>query len=191
MARTGPTIRKRQVEAVLEEWPAAAADAATAIMDRYGAPDRVTSEWLCWYENGPWKRTLVYRDGVPHEFPEPHVDHVEQVIDYHVPPRYYDAIGRFHGSVTPRRTRGELCVECKDEPQNVLALNLVHDVVTEQKSVTEARDLFTEAYAKLVAGGNPEYTQGLQFDLPRDDQRDPGRSTLSNGIMRRAEWQLE
>ena len=55
-------------------------------ISKYGAPNEATASRLIWYNTGPWKRTIVYRDEVPHNFPKPHTDVLEQFIDYHVTP---------------------------------------------------------------------------------------------------------
>lgn len=75
------------------------------MIDTYVTPNQATPDRLFWFDNGPWKRTVMYRDGVPHKFPDTHIDYVEQVIDYQVPPDRYDELGRVDGSVTVRRTR--------------------------------------------------------------------------------------
>lgn len=40
-------------------------------------------------------RTIVYRDEVPHNFPKPHTDLLEQFIDYQVPPDKTDELARY------------------------------------------------------------------------------------------------
>lgn len=86
---------------------------------------------------------------------------------------------------------GEVASRCRDEPTNFLVVNLVHDVVSDQKSVEEARAAMTEGYAKLDAGGRPEYAQGIQFDVPDRGQRDPGTTTLTEDVRRYAERIVE
>lgn len=191
MSNTGPTIRERQVRAVLDDWPSEPTDLAERVMEKYGPPDSVTSKRFVWYGNGPWKRSILRRDGVPHEFPDEHADYFEQVIDYEVPPECCDALSEFNGSIVVRRTRGELSVECHCEYQNFLALNLAHDIVAGDKSPDEARNTLTMAYAKKQAGGNPEYAQGFQFELPDEEQRDPDRRTVDETILQRAEQQVQ
>ncbi len=44
------------------------------IVDKYGEPDEVTSSHLVWHNNGPWKKTIVYRDEIEHRFPKPHTE---------------------------------------------------------------------------------------------------------------------
>lgn len=179
MSQSRPTISQDGTEDVLEEWPDEATTVAENVVETYGEPDGVTEDRLLWYGSGPWKRTEVYREGVTHEFPDEHTDFVEQVVDYHVPPERADEIITFDGSVTIRRTRGELSAECHGEPANFLAINLAHDILEGDKTVEEARDVYSEIYARKEAGDEPDYITGLQFDPPEGDQRDPDETTLT------------
>ena len=191
MASSGSSTTKEEIEDILDDWPAEPTHVARDVMENYDTPDQATHDRLFWFNNGPWKRTVMYRDGVPHKFPDTHIDYVEQVIDYQVPPERYDDLGRFDGSVTVRRTRGELSAECHGEPANFLALNLTHDILSDEKSVEEARQTYTEIYARKEAGGEPEYIQGFQFDLPEGQQRDPDEQTLTEEIEQETEERVE
>lgn len=173
MSSTQPTL-----EQVLDEWDDDPADVARTVVDKYGEPDDVTSRRLLWYDNGPWKRSVLRPDGADHEFPDHHVDYLEQVIDYRVPPDRADEVIRFDGSVTIRRTRGELSAECHGEPANFLAINLAHDVLQDDKTVEEARDVYSEIYARKEMGDQPAYITDLHFEPPEGDQADPDRKTL-------------
>lgn len=169
---------QHEVEDVLEGWDEDPSDVARKVIDTYGEPDEVTPKRLLWYDNGPWKRSVLRSDGADHEFPDHHVDYLEQVIDYHVPPDRADEVIRFDGSVTIRRTRGELSAECHGEPANFLAINLTHDILTDDKTVEEARDVYAEIYARKEMGDQPDYITDLRFDLPEGNQADPDRTTL-------------
>jgi hypothetical protein len=48
---------------------------------------------LIWYQNEPWKRTIVYRDPVPHYFQSPHPDFLEQTVEYRWIKSYYYQVG--------------------------------------------------------------------------------------------------
>lgn len=54
--------------------------------EKYGQPSEHTSRMLFWYNNGPWLRTIVYRDEIDHGFPVSHKDVLEQFVGYEVPP---------------------------------------------------------------------------------------------------------
>ena len=191
MSESESTVSRNWVDELLADWPDDPTEVANEVIDRYGPPDEAMPSRLVWFDNGPWKRSVLRRDGVPHEFPAHHTDYLEQVVDYHVEPERHADLGRFDGSVTVRRTRGELSAECHGEPANFLALNLAHDVLTGEKSVEEAREAYTEIFARKQAGGTPEYVQGFQFQLPQGDQRDPDERTLSEEQKQEANQQVQ
>lgn len=191
MGTTQLTDASDRSEEILEEWPEEPTNVAETVIDEYGQPDEAAPSRLIWRDNGPWKRSILRREGVTHEFPAEHVDFFEQVIDYHVDPDRVDDLARFDGSVTVRRTRGELSAECHGEPANFLALNLAHDVLTGEKSVEEAREAYSEIFARKEAGGTPDYVQGFQFDLPSGDQRDRDEKTVTEEMKRDAKRQVE
>src|SRR5690606_27022225 len=105
-------------------------EAATLVIDQYGEPDEVTESQLIWHEPGRWKRIVASKTFFRHDFPTPHIDSVESVIDYRVPPEKVSALAEFDGSVVVERTAGEVSARCHDEQANYLAINLMHDIVT-------------------------------------------------------------
>lgn len=177
------------VDRIVDDWPTTSAgqlqqpgETAEKMREKYGEPDEATPSRLVWYDNGPWTRTEVYREGTEHRFPVPHLDHLYQYIDYQVPPEKHDVLARFDGSVHAHRTEGELVATCYREAANVLALNLAHDVVTEQKTVDEAREAYAEINAELMAGGEPEYVHDFRFPLPAGDQGDPDVTIVTDEL---------
>jgi hypothetical protein len=77
------------------------------VIPKYGYPHKATISRLIWYNNDPWKRTIIYRDPVPHHFPTPLLDFLKQTIDYKVPVQLFDELAAFDSSVYPDRTRGK------------------------------------------------------------------------------------
>ncbi len=45
----------------LKSWPEPSQMAAKEMMDKYGKPNETTPHMLVWYNNGPWKKTTIYR----------------------------------------------------------------------------------------------------------------------------------
>src|SRR5699024_940605 len=131
----------------IRDWPEEAREAAGLVIDRYGQPDEMTASQLVWHHPGPWKRIVASRVFWPHDFPAPHTDSVESVIDYRVPPGKFTELAEFDGSVVVERTAGEVSARCHDEQANFLALNLMHDIVTGAKTVQEARDYYAREFA--------------------------------------------
>lgn len=172
-----PSVEGAQpsTDAVVADWPDTSREVAETVMGKYGAPDETTPSRLIWFDTGPWKRTVVYRDTVPHRFPMPHPDLLEQFVDYQVPPEMFDELAQYDGSVIVERTKGEISARCDKEGANFLAINLAHDIVTGQRTVDEARSFYAETIQAVMEGEQPAYTQGFQFEVPRGDTRDPDR----------------
>lgn len=147
-----------------EKWPAPSQEAANRITSKYGEPDESTPSMLVWHGNGPWRRTVVLRDPIPHAFPKPHDDVVEQTVEYRVPPGKASEIAAFDGSVIVDRTAGRLSARCHDEEANFLALNLAHDIVTGMRTADEARRFYVEAMLSYRRGEEVPYMRGLLFE---------------------------
>lgn len=125
---------------IIRDWPDESRDAAQRLIAYYGQPDEHSASFIVWDEKAKlWKRTVVSKATAQHDFPSPHADCIEQVIDYRVPVDRIDDVVAFDGSVTIRRTRGEMSAECAGTTKNFLAINLAVDVINGARSVEEAR----------------------------------------------------
>ena len=159
-----PNVGSRAADQVILDWPESARSAAQAMITKYGQPDGVTNTRLIWQNKALWREIIAYRDEIPHNFPKPHKDSLEQVITYQVKPGKLDDIAKFDGSVIVERTKGTMAARCDKEPMNFLALNLANDVLTGKKSVREARKFYSETAMATMKGEMPPYTQRLQFE---------------------------
>jgi hypothetical protein len=155
---------------VSANWKEQPQNLARKLIAQYGAPDEVTRERLVWHNNGPWKRSELINEEIPHNFPEPHHDSLLQAISYRVAPELVSQLLQFDGSVVVERTRGELAARCDDERANYLALNLAHEILTGKKDVNEARQFYAETVQQKK---HQEYMEGFLFSLPEGDQADP------------------
>jgi hypothetical protein len=132
----------------IRQWPSESREAAQLVIDQYGEPDEATDTQLVWHKPGPWKRIVASKTFFRHDFPAPHIDSVESVIDYRVPVDKFTPLAEFDGSVVVERTAGEVSARCHDEQANFLALNLMHDIVTGAKSVEEARGYYAKVWTR-------------------------------------------
>jgi len=169
---TARRLDQSVVDQILMFWPDMPRTVARKVIERYGPPNEGIDSLLIWYGTGLWKRTIVYRDEVPHNFPKPHTDLLEQFIDYRVPPDKLDDLAAYDGSVIPERTKGEISARCDMEEMNVLALNLAHDIVTGRSSVEEARKTYAETATAFILGRSSPYTETLQFEVPHGGTSD-------------------
>lgn len=164
---------RSEVMEIISDWEEKQHEESVKTMDEYGVPEGVTERRLIWYDADPWKRIEIFRDATEHEFPAPHPDFFEQFIDYQVPAEKADELTEYDGSIMFERTTGVMSARCHTEWANFLAINLANDIVTDQKSVEEARQMYAETAMQKMEGGSPAYTQEFQFELPEGDQRDP------------------
>src|ERR1041385_1553193 len=128
-----------RVAEIIAGWKDQPQKIAKKLIEQYGAPDEVTNERLVWNNNGPWKRSELINEEIPHNFPEPHHDSVLQSISYQVPVERVNELLQFDGSIVIERTRGELGARCDDERANYLALNLAHEILSRKMNVSQAR----------------------------------------------------
>ncbi|GAB3046591.1 hypothetical protein [Virgibacillus ainsalahensis] len=164
------------VENIIAIWPEQQRNGAIKIIEKYGLPEEATGSRLMWYNNGPWKRTIVHRDAVPHNFPTPHPDFLEQTIDYRTPLDAYDAIAYYDGSCRPDRTKGEVTAICDKEEMNMLSINLFHDIVNRKRTVEEARRCMIElGEAFLLHNISSPYVEQFLFHKQYNTE-DPDRA---------------
>jgi hypothetical protein len=171
------------VERIIEHWAAVPQKVARRMIEKYGPPNEAIPSRLIWYQNGPWKRTILYRDEVPHNFPKPHTDVLEQYINYRVPPEKFDELAAFDGSVVADRTKGEVMARCDMEEMNFLSLNLVHDIVTGKRTVEEARKFYAETAVAFMMNRPAPYTERLQFEVPTGDTADLDEVMITEAMM--------
>ncbi|WP_257348605.1 hypothetical protein [Pseudalkalibacillus decolorationis] len=159
-----PTVENAEtVQAIINEWPAMSKKVANTTTEQYGPPNEAIPSRLIWYNNGPWKRTIVYRDEIPHDFPQPHSDVIEQFIDYKVPIDLFSELAKFDGSVIVERTKGEVSSRCDMEAANILSLNLMNDIVKGKLNAEKAREIYCEVTSAYMMNRPAPYAEKLQF----------------------------
>ena len=171
------------VQALIENWAPMPKKSAEQTIDKYGPPNEALASRLIWYNNGPWKRTIVYRDEVLHNFPAPHTDVIEQFIDYQVPAEKFSELAAFDGSVIVERTKGEVSARCDMEAANILALNLMHDIVTGKCDAEKAREIYSEVTGAYVLNQPAPYAEKLQFNVPSGDTADADKTPTAGPLM--------
>ncbi|MEX2054613.1 MAG: hypothetical protein WD972_00385, partial [Candidatus Andersenbacteria bacterium] len=152
-----------QTRRIISAWPRYSRKLAEVMTDRYGPPSEATPQMVMWQYNGPWKRTQVHREGIPHNFPRPHFDVLSQTVDYRVPLDRYGEIGAFDGSIIIDRTAGEVTARCQTEEMNVLLLNLMHDIATGTIDARKGRALCAKMSNIHRRHWSEPYVQELQF----------------------------
>jgi hypothetical protein len=163
----------RDVNSITENWPANTKEASNLLINKLGLPDEITSTTLVWKDRGVWKKTVLMKEGIPHDWPMAHTDYLLQTINYKVPVDKFDELARFDGSVIVDRTKGTLSARCDKEEMNVLALNLAHDIITGKRTVEDARDHFARTATRFKEGDTTNtLVRGLQFNVSQAETGD-------------------
>lgn len=166
-------------KSTIANWPEVSKKVAEMIIEKYGQPHGVTPDMLVWKNNGPWKRTIISREVVNHNFPTPHPDLLEQFINYKVPVDKYDDMAAYDGSVILERTKGEMSARCDAEGANFLAINLGNDVATGKRNTEQARAYYTQAMKTFKETGVMDpYMKGFVFTVPSGGTEDPDMKTF-------------
>jgi hypothetical protein len=164
---------------IIDAWPEKAREAARLLLDSHGEPDEATSSRLLWRDISGCKRVIASKAFFEHDFPTHHTDSVESVIDYRVPADKFGSLALFDGSVMAERTAGEVSARCHDEQANFLALNLMHDIVSGQKTPDEARAYYGKEFLDHRRKKPTPYMERLRVP-PQHDTPDPDRPILTD-----------
>lgn len=145
------------------DWPEESRQVAAQLITKYGPPAEHSQRRMAWYDNGPWKRTVLHRDGAQHNFAHTHRDILEQTVAYRVPLEKFAELAEFNGSLLPDRTRGELTSISDAEDTNFLALNVAHDLIRGDRTVDQARTYYAQIIRAKMIGEPDRALQGLKF----------------------------
>jgi hypothetical protein len=176
-------VDQTTLDAVIASWAEAPRNVVETVIAKYGLPNEATESRLIWYETGPFKRTVVYRDEIPHNFPSPHTDLLEQYIDYRVPIEKVDDLAAFDGSIVVDRTRGEVSARCDKQAMNYLALNLMHEIVVGHMDVKKARRTYAENAVGYVMSRPAPYTERLLFQPARGGTADSDEVQIGDAML--------
>jgi len=165
-------------------WPERPRLAVKEMTAKYGAPTEVGTETIVWYNAGPYKRIMVTKKEIPHDFPAPHMDFLEHTISYNVPIDKIDDLVAYDASMTINKTQGEMSARCDLEGHNVLTLNLAREIINGTKTVEQARKAFGENVVADFGGKHPPLVEQLQFTPPTEGVLFPDKPVIPGSAMR-------
>lgn len=174
----GSSLQSQDLQNKIKGWPETSHEVAHKMIEKYGEPSQQTDDMLIWKNTGPYIHTIVYKEEIQHDFPMPHKDVLEQVINYDVPVEKFSDLARYDGSVIVERTKGTMAARCDKEAANYLALNLANDIIKGERSVEEARDMYAETIMKMMQGEEHQYLKELAFDVPQSDITNPDKTIM-------------
>jgi hypothetical protein len=156
-------VSQEGLSKVTENWPQSSKTAIQTLTSKYGLPSAVTDEMVVWNNTSPFKRSVVYREEVTHQFPMEHSDVLLQTVDYKIPQDKVAHLSKFDGSLIIDRTKGELSARNEREEMNILSLNLADQIVRGEMSVEEARREYSRNAESFSAGTSSQMVSSLNF----------------------------
>jgi uncharacterized protein YcfL len=156
-------VTQASLSRLTETWPQSSKAAIASLTAKYGLPTSVTEEMVIWSNTVPFKRSVVYKEEVTHQFPMQHSDILLQTVDYRVPKDKVAQLSKFDGSLIIDRTKGELSARNEKEEMNILALNLADKIVRGQLSAEQARREYSKDADAFAAGTSSQLITGLNF----------------------------
>ena len=154
-------------EEAVKDWPVRAKTTARAMLEKYGPPDQYDRRSLVWFNKGTWKRTIVHREGCPGRRAGRSASrgHLEQTIGYMVPTARVRELRRFDPRLEVAERPGELTYCSDNERKNSLAINVADEVVTGQRTASDARSFYDRASRLAASGKSSSLTEGLVFEV--------------------------
>lgn len=70
------------------------------------------------------------------------------------------------------------------EAANILAINLMHEIVTGQRTVEEARQFYSETSAAYVLNRPAPYAEAFQFQIPQEDTKDTDKTIIAGDMVK-------
>lgn len=165
-AETAQAPKDERADRAISRWPSGSQRVAELIINKYGLPDKASSSMLVWNDNGPWQKTVVYRTGAQHGFPQNHEDVIRQSITYEVPREKAAELAKMDIGVTVDGDYKGLSSLSDSEETNFLAINLADEVIRGQRTAEDARDFYAKTIALSGEGKSSAYTQWFLFQRP-------------------------
>lgn len=157
------SVTQEGLDKTVESWPESSRSAIQSLTSKYGLPTSVTDEMVVWNNTSPFKRSVVYKEEINHQFPIQHSDVLMQTLDYRVPLDKVSELSRFDGSLIIDRTKGELSSRNDREELNILAFNLADKIVRGEMTVEKARREYSKNAEAFSAGTTNAMLTGLNF----------------------------
>lgn len=157
------TVNPAYLYAILADWQTTAREIAQRLIEKYVNPNEATMTNLIWYNNGIWQKTLVTNKPITINYPFEHVGYITNVIKYDFTLDDIPKIITYNPHIIFDFTKQEIYSRSDNEALNILNLNLMHEVIKNEKTTYEAKALYQKFFAEFKKGKENIYTKELIF----------------------------
>lgn len=159
-------------ESIILHWPTYSYRLARMMLSQYGQPVEASDHRLTWLDNGPWKKTVVYRKPPKERALTEDAGRLQQTVAYRVPADRLGDLGRFDMDIEADKETGRLTAISDSESENFLILNLADEVIRGRRSPKSAKDFRRKQLSLRDAGKTSPYLEKLLF-VPEGARVDP------------------
>lgn len=173
-------------EMVIQNWPKELQTQAKYLIEKYGKPASADANSLVWMNNGPWRKTILHREGFTRAMMGKNRDHLEQVISFPVPEDKIADLQRFDKRIEVNQATDEISSHAETESMNYLALNLADEIVKGERTVQAARVFYRKTKMLEKTGKSSPYLDGLRFaktPAAGEPGKPEGSSDMERGSM--------
>lgn len=150
-------------ESIILHWPTYSYRLARMMLSQYGQPVEASDHRITWLDNGPWKKTVVYRKPPEERALTEDSGRLEQSVAYRVPHDRLGDLGRFDMDIEADTEAGRLTAISDSESENFLSLNLADEVIQGRRSPKSAKDFHRKQLSLRDAGKTSPYLEKLLF----------------------------
>jgi hypothetical protein len=155
------TLSENDVQNTTNDWPDANKEVLNQLTAKYGQPNEATPSMVIWRENGPWQRTILYRN--------PGNDFLEQTVNMDVPPERLGDISLFNRSISIDQNQNEVTSRSNREEMNFLTMNLTKEIIDGRMGAMEARRQYSSVKDSM---GRSQYMDSLNFQSESEAQEE-------------------
>lgn len=159
-------------ESIILQWPTFSYRVARYMIAKYGQPAVSSDVRLVWNENGPWKKTVLYRVPPGGSMLGEGTGRLEQTVAYAVPEDRIAELSRFDKRIGVDAKAGALTAVSDAESDNFLAINLADEVVRGRRTAREASDFRRQMLRLQDSGKSSPYLEKLLFAPERPASRE-------------------
>jgi hypothetical protein len=156
-------LTKKTLDKMTATWSESSKSAIESMSAKYGLPNAVTDDMVVWTSAAPFKRIVISKEEVDHQFPTQHSDILTQTINYQVPINKVVELAKFNGSLIVDRTKGEISARNENEEMNILSLNLADKIVRGEMKAEQARREYSKNAEAFASGQTSNLITSLNF----------------------------
>lgn len=157
------TVSNNFLSEILSQWKHEARNLAETIIKGYVNPNEASMNTLTWYNIAPWRKTIITNRPQTIDYPIPHQGFIANTLAYPIPLERLKDVIEFNNNLLIDFLNHEMTSRSDDPALNILNFNFIHEILTNQIKVDEAKKLYENEFLAYKSGKLSSYTTKLNF----------------------------